>query len=257
MKIIHIIVLLLFISFAKAQSNPFVKTTWKIEKNPEMDGFILKKTKKLNPNKDQVNFHYIQFENDGKYTTGTDCFQMYGFYSLIEENVVEFSTGAAAMASDCEEPEVLVSNYSFEKISDEQIVLQPIYEAHEAIEGEAYDEAAVSSEYDNASIETATAAVEAIEVQVIKYDRLRRWVSNHFDSNFFREHDIYSRIDLEAMIHFEENGKTTVKEIKGTQNANLIQALKTELEKMPIWTPEEVDYNTTHRLPITYMGESE
>lgn len=140
MRIIHIIVLLLFISFAKAQNNPFAKTTWKVEKNPEIVGFILTKTKKLNPNKDQVNFHYIQFENNGKYITGTDCFQMNGFYSLIDENVVEFSTGAASMASDCEEPEILVSNYFFEKISDEQILLQPLYEAHEATEGEPYIE---------------------------------------------------------------------------------------------------------------------
>lgn len=131
MKIIHIIVLLLFISFAKAQNNPFAKTIWKIEKNPEVVGFILTKTKKLNSNKDQVDFHYIQFKKDGKYTTGTNCFQMDGFYSLVEENVVEFSTGAAAMASDCEEPEILVSNYFFEEISDDQILLQPLYEAHE------------------------------------------------------------------------------------------------------------------------------
>ncbi|MGQ7855769.1 hypothetical protein ACUN24_16165 [Pedobacter sp. WC2501] len=84
------------------------------------------------------------------------------------------------------------------------------------------------------------------------YTNLRRWVANNFGPAFYRQyiHEGSGRITL--ILNFDEQGKTTVKEIKGTKNEKLIKAIKERIEKMPLWTKDEATYSSTLSLPLEF-----
>mgnify|MGYP003596449658 FL=1 len=94
------IVTLVLTAQLTAQTNAFQKTTWKIESTSSDGKTILKKAKKLNLPYEQSKFHFIQFEDDRKFQTGTFCFQMNGLYNISEDNTIEFSEGVTGMSSD-------------------------------------------------------------------------------------------------------------------------------------------------------------
>jgi len=108
-----------------AQENIFEKTTWKIENTTNDGSIVLRRAKPLNLPTEQAKFHFIQFDDDFKYATGTSCFGMNGYYSFPEDNEVAFSEGAAGMASDCEEPKSMVGTFTYEKLAD-KIILRPV-----------------------------------------------------------------------------------------------------------------------------------
>jgi len=84
------------------------------------------------------------------------------------------------------------------------------------------------------------------------YTNLRRWVANNFGSAFYKQyiHEGSGRITL--ILNIDEQGKTTVKEIKGTKNEKLIKAIKESIEKMPVWTKDEATYSSTLSLPLEF-----
>ncbi len=84
------------------------------------------------------------------------------------------------------------------------------------------------------------------------YTSLRRWVANNFGPDFYQPyiHENLRRITL--ILNFDEHGKTTVKEIKGTDNEKLIKAIKERIEKMPLWTKDEAAYSSTLSVPLEF-----
>ncbi|MBE5319995.1 hypothetical protein IM793_12555 [Pedobacter sp. MR2016-19] len=84
------------------------------------------------------------------------------------------------------------------------------------------------------------------------YKSLRRWVANNFGPDFYKQyiHEGSGRITL--ILNFDEQGKTTVKEIKGTGNEKLIRAIKERIEKMPLWTKDQATYSSTLSLPLEF-----
>jgi hypothetical protein len=122
---------------ASAQSNPFAKTTWKIDTIQADGSAILKKVKRLNLSAEQARFQYIQFDNDSKYDSGNTCFSMSGTYTVSDGHQVEFTGLDAAKASDCTEPENLAGTYSYE-ISKDQVTLHPVTASDRASNEEAY-----------------------------------------------------------------------------------------------------------------------
>ena len=93
--------------------------------------------------------------------------------------------------------------------------------------------------------------------KVPDYTSLRRWVSDNFGPAFYKQyiHEGSGRITL--IINFDEQGKTTVKDVKGTNNEKLISAIKERIEKMPLWTTDEVSYSTTLSLPLDFRNVDE
>ncbi|WP_027385961.1 hypothetical protein [Chryseobacterium gregarium] len=61
---------------------------------------------------------------------------------------------------------------------------------------------------------------------------------------------VEGRITL--ILNFDEHGKTTVKEIKGTDNEKLIKAIKERIEKMPLWNKDEATYSSTLSVPLEF-----
>lgn len=157
-----------FVYLIHAQANPFPKTTWKIE-NINTDGsIVLKKAKHINLPAEQPKFHYIQFEQDSKYQTGTSCFQMNANYHVDDEAVrIELTEGVAGMSSDCKEPKNIHGTYTFQ-ITGDQIKLQPVpvenneepYDTARPAEGA---EASDPGEAVDAAVDAATMATKAIE----------------------------------------------------------------------------------------------
>ena len=84
------------------------------------------------------------------------------------------------------------------------------------------------------------------------YTKLRRWVANNFGPAFYKQyiHEGSGRITL--ILNFDEQGKTKVKEIKGTTNEKLIKAIKERIEKMPLWTKDEATHSSTLSLPLEF-----
>lgn len=84
------------------------------------------------------------------------------------------------------------------------------------------------------------------------YTNLKRWVANNFGPAFYKQyiHEGSGRITL--ILNIDEQGKTTVKEIKGTENKKLIKAINERIEKMPSWTKDEATYSSTLSLPLEF-----
>jgi len=90
--------------------------------------------------------------------------------------------------------------------------------------------------------------------KVPDYTSLRRWVSDNFDSAFYKQYIHEGSGKIILVINFDQNGKTTVKDVKGTNNEKLISAIKERIKKMPLWTTDEVSYSSTISLPLEFRN---
>lgn len=115
------------ISIINAQHNPFIKTTWKIDHIAPNGKAILIKAKWINLSNERAKFHFIQFEDNFNYQTGTSCYNALGLYRVRENNIIELSTSDGAMSPDCEEPKILSGSYYF-KENNNIVELTPLYE---------------------------------------------------------------------------------------------------------------------------------
>jgi len=87
------------------------------------------------------------------------------------------------------------------------------------------------------------------------YTKFRIWVSRNFNEDFYKKYIDYLTVkQINVKLYFDEQGKTTVKEIIGTNNEKLTQAIKDMIAKMPIWTKDEVGYSSTINLPLRFVS---
>jgi hypothetical protein len=121
------LIILAMLPTAYAQHNPFIKTTWKIDHIAPNGKAILIKAKWVNLSNERAKFHFIQFEDNFNYQTGTSCYNALGLYHVRENNIIELSTSDGAMSPDCEEPKILSGSY-YLKENNDIIELTPLYE---------------------------------------------------------------------------------------------------------------------------------
>ncbi|RQO32577.1 hypothetical protein DBR32_02985 [Taibaiella sp. KBW10] len=265
-----------FMGQATAQQNPLKKTAWKIN-SIDADGHaLLEKVKWIDLKKEQAKFHYIEFDTDDKYHKGTSCFGEDGRYELKEEQQISLSGMDAVMAVDCTEPQSLNGTFTY-TISGNRMTLQPVSEGQGTAE-EAYPEgatdAAAAVDIAAATAEAAAAAISTETVPVVieradpngevqppseyaapeqPYRQVRTWISQHFDAAFFKKQGIDSDIRLSLSLQFDAKGKATLKEVQGTTNAKLKQAIRNKIGTMPQWSAQEVSYNSTVVIPLQYL----
>ncbi|RZL51259.1 MAG: hypothetical protein EOP00_00130 [Pedobacter sp.] len=84
------------------------------------------------------------------------------------------------------------------------------------------------------------------------YTNLKRWVANNFGTSFYQQYIHEGSLRITLLLNIDGQGKTTVKEIKGTNNQKLINAIKDRVDKMPLWTKDEASYSSTLSLPIDF-----
>lgn len=89
------------------------------------------------------------------------------------------------------------------------------------------------------------------------YTNLRRWMANNFNSAFYQQHIHEGSGRITLILTIDERGKTMVKEIKGTSNEKLIEAIKDRIAKMPLWTKDEAAYSSTLSLPLDFKNVEE
>lgn len=96
-----------------------------------------------------------------------------------------------------------------------------------------------------------------INTHIAEFDggekKLRSWVQNYFDVSDFYDFTDQPILKLFISMSIDENGKASVKEIKGTDSASIKDLVLTKINKMPNWIPAMEDskkVTSSFMLPI-------
>lgn len=245
---------------AMAQQNSLQKTAWKVV-TIHPDGHVsLQKTEWANLKNAQPKYHYIQFDANGEYHRGTNCFGEQGHYELNEEQVLQISGMDAVMASDCKEPEPISGNYRV-KIKGSNMELYPEAPvSNEEPYATAEDVAAAAAQTAEAAATSTEAEATVVDAAAAyatdqPYAAVQNWLLRNFDDRFFRAQGAASGTQINLLLRFDHKGRATVEDIEGTKSEKLKQAIKAKVARMPLWSAEDATYGTAESFPLLYINK--